>query len=391
MDNFFSDRAQKRGELKMRKLKSLAVPSTFLHLPSYLSKEPAPDRSKKALSETRRKVLRLDHAKNVQEFFESERVSTIAEIVSKFSKQYSLPDDVVQLKQESSLVFTKFSITEGGCLEALFNVNIAEDLSFEVVCKGAKLNLSKVAHINNKKKLNSLAELYNIIIFAKNYDIQQDASTHLAQCINEFQSLVSTFPPARQPQIEFLIEQLQLSLVENKKQRRYSVSLLSLAVLWENCSPALYSQILSDEVLCLPSRKRIHDLTHAFSVETGLSSSTRAYLQARAARLTDREKIVMLQEDEIYSAKRVEFANGKVTGINIEENKNDTNLRQATKTMLCIMVKSVAGNYFDIVALYPVNNLDSSILKKVFDKVIKEVVSLKFTVVANRLDAYSAN
>ena len=303
MDNFFSDRAQKRGELKMRQLKSSAVPSTFLHLPSYLSKEPAPDRSKKALSETRREVLRLDHAKNVQEFFESERVSTIAEIVSKFSKQYSLPDDVVQLKQESSLVFTKFSITEGGCLEAQFNVNIAEDLSFEVVCKGAKLNLSKVAHINNKKKLNSLAELYNIIIFAKNYDIQQDASTHLAQCINEFQSLVSTFPPARQPQIEFLIEQLQLSLVENKKQRRYSVSLLSLAVLWENCSPALYSQILSDEVLCLPSRKRIHDLTHAFSVETGLSSSIRAYLQARAARLTDREKIVMLQEDEIYSAK----------------------------------------------------------------------------------------
>ncbi len=267
-------------------------------------------------------------------------------------------------------------------------MTIFENLQFEIWCDSKKLPQDKVAHIISDK-IGSLSQLYNLLIFAKNYDTNEDYNLQLENCITDLEKLIQHLPEEQQHRLSFLVEQLQLTCVKVIKQRRYSVRLLSLAVLWENCSPALYSQILSDGILCLPSRKRIHDLTQAFTVDTGLSSGTRAYLKARAEKLSEREKFIIIQEDEIYCAKRVEYAQGKISGID-SMGGNDLKL-EPTKTLLCIMVRSVAGHYFDIVALFPVVNLDSKILKIVFDKVMDEVVTLNFKVVGNGLDAYSAN
>ena len=384
------ERAEKRGDLKLRKLKPSAVPSTFPNLPSYLSKKSSGERSKTTTSESRRKLQLQQHEDDVHQYFEEEQVTSLSDITEKFSLRYALPQGVILQMIESSLVIYKPHLSTQGRLEVQFNVTISENLEFEVFCSGIKLDPSLVAHIC-KQKITSFGELFNIITFAKNYDVEHDSIAKLKSSVDDLESCIPSLPLEKQHHFEFLVEQLQLATLKDKRQRRYSVSLLSMAVLWENCSPALYSQLLSDGVLCLPSRKRIHDLTQAFNVDKGLSKSTRAYLKARSEKLLDREKIVMLQEDEIYSAKRVEYAEGKVTGLDTIGKNGTQDLKQPTKTMLCIMVKSIAGNYFDVVALYPVGNLDSSILKRTFDKVIPEIVSLGFKVVANGLDAYSAN
>ena len=294
------------------------------------------------------------------------------------------------LQIQNCLVFSQLNLSTNGNLEVLFNITVFENLQFEIFCLGTRLEASSVSHIA-KQKLTSFSELSNIISFAKNFDVKTNFSTSLKKSIQDLESLVQLVPATSQHKLEFFIEQIQLSFLKDKRQRRYSVSLLSLAVLWENCSPALYSQIIADGVLCLPSRKRIHDLTKAFSVDKGLSKSTKAYLQARAERLNDRERIVMLQEDEIFSAKRIEYSAGKITGLGSLEGADGADLNQATKTMLCVMVKSVAGSYFDVIALFPIYNLVSSTLKNVFDQIVSEMVTLNFKVVANGLDAYSAN
>ena len=57
--------------------------------------------------------------------------------------------------------------------------------------------------------------------------------------------------------------------------------------------------------------------------------------------------------DEIYTAKRVEFSGGAFYGYELGE---------PTKTMLCIMIKSVAGPFKDMVAMIPLVKIDSKIL-----------------------------
>ena len=86
------------------------------------------------------------------------------------------------------------------------------------------------------------------------------------------------------------------------------------------------------------------------SLETGLTTSTISYLTTRFNRLEEREKIVSVMGDEIYTSKRAEFSGGTFYGFELGE---------PTKTMLCLMLKSVAGPFKDMVAMIPLVKIDS--------------------------------
>jgi len=131
--------------------------------------------------------------------------------------------------------------------------------------------------------------------------------------------------------VSFLKEQLALSVVP-KLIRRYSLNLLAYAALWENTSPALYKQILKEDILALPSQRHLKNLTSAFTVEAGMSKANENYLRARLSNLTEREKVVNLMIDEVYSYKRVEFSGGNFFGYENQE---------VTRALLCFMIKSV--------------------------------------------------
>ena len=61
--------------------------------------------------------------------------------------------------------------------------------------------------------------------------------------------------------------------------RRYSPELLSICVLWENCSSNLSKQIRDGGVLTLPPVRYIKKLTSALNVDTGLTEQTVKYLK----------------------------------------------------------------------------------------------------------------
>ena len=138
----------------------------------------------------------------------------------------------------------------------------------------------------------------------------------------------------------------------HNKHRRYPPDLLSTCVLWENTSSTLYRQIHDEGILTIPSVRYIKKLTSAISVDTGLTPQSMKYLEARASRLKDREKIGTLIMDEVYVAKRCESTRSsrQIYGM---ENKDQT------KTLLTVMFRSIAGNYEDVIAMVPLDKINS--------------------------------
>ena len=77
--------------------------------------------------------------------------------------------------------------------------------------------------------------------------------------------------------------------------------LLTMACMWQNVSPALYKQIKSESILTLPTAKYVRRLSSGLNVEAGyeVSDVTRAYLQAKKRKLSEKDAIVAILMDEI--------------------------------------------------------------------------------------------
>ena len=95
------------------------------------------------------------------------------------------------------------------------------------------------------------------------------------------------------------------------------------------------------------------------------------------------ERQVVLIIDEIYVAKRIEYSGGEIQGL--------TSDGSVASTLLCFMIKSDAGKYKDLVAMYPMSNLTATIQHKCFKEVMDLLHSTAFTVVAVSVDNASTN
>ena len=114
--------------------------------------------------------------------------------------------------------------------------------------------------------------------------------------------------------------------------RRYSSSLLAMTALLRRISPACYKQMQSDGFLALPSADHLRRLCSSIDMNTmSLTDSYIAYLTARYDKLNEREKLVSILMDEVYSHRSVEYINGKFYGAEGGE---------ITKTMSCVTIES---------------------------------------------------
>ena len=82
-------------------------------------------------------------------------------------------------------------------------------------------------------------------------------------------------------------------------------------------------------------------------------------------------------------SKRIEYAGGEVIGLTPEG--------KAASTLLCFMIKSVSGNYKDIVAIYPVDKLTSSKMHDCYADVMRLLHKTLVTVVAISVDNAATN
>jgi len=146
-------------------------------------------------------------------------------------------------------------------------------------------------------------------------------------------------------------------------------------------SPNAYNVLLQENVLSLPSVATLKKITRKVDASTNVDDAS--YLQLRVSKLQEHERAVILIIDEIYVSKRIEYAGGDVVGLTPDG--------KVASTLLCFMIKSVAGHYKDIVALYPVQKLTASKQHDCYVDVMKLLRRTAVTVVAMSVDNAATN
>ena len=175
--------------------------------------------------------------------------------------------------------------------------------------------------------------------------------------------------------ISFIIEQLSL-VFKKPTRRRYSQPFLAWAALIERISPACYEQMFKDAYMTLPTADYLRRITSAIDMDImALTESALAYLRARFSKLSEKDRLVTLLKanllDEVYTQMSCGYVRGNFFG---EENG------EATKTLLTVMIKSIAGKYRDIVSMTPVTCMSVELIEKVWKNVIEQVSKIGFDI-----------
>ena len=370
------------------RLKQEAIPTIFSELPHYFTKPTPAERSEASTSKSRLEKESEALQGKIERFLSSDQISCL-EDVQKLCEKEVLPKGIFRLKDEEKIVFLFLEDSSRYSPPKIaFSLTIYADLTFVGAVKNDPVQLSSLQHLLDVAKFRKFSEVQNVLAFLKSVFEEKRVSKEspsLKIVIESFISTMQTFDVDDEnlgKKITFLCEQFALSLKE-PKQRRYSSDLLASASLWKATSPALYRLLNSEGLLSLPSVPYLQKIMRALSVDEGLSDTSLAYLRARLSRLTDREKICALLIDEVFVSQKIEYCRGKFFGR--EEDG------RVAKTLLSFMVKSIAGAYHDIVAMFPVNNLDSSKLKSEFLKVMEALSTIGFEVLVISLDNATAN
>ena len=311
-----TSRVRKRNStLKHKYLKENAYPTVFPKCPQYLSKKkPKPRTSNTTSSERKAIVLqRLEDKKKQEQQLDS--IKTLKDIECKLltNHKHSMLHDYKFNIGNNKITIYGISIDNEGFPKVKYTLAVSDKMTFKAWHDGKIVPSTRFTHITKCKELSYFNEIIQIVDFLWNLTSAApiiDPFEEVKYYVEQLKSLEFPNEWIRQ-KLMFLIEQLELAFMHNKH-RRYSSDLLSTCVLWENTSSNLYKQIREEGVLTLPSQRYIQQLTSAISVDTGLTEHTLKYLEARAAKLNEREKIGALLIDEVYHG-LLEYTDGKLS------------------------------------------------------------------------------
>ncbi len=319
-------------------------------------------------------------AEKVKQMLEKDKVTSFEELKNRI-KDIDLPDNVHVISKDKSVLFICFKDgTDSEPMKIQYYLEVEETLEFNMAVGTCKISPNRVSHINNSDKVKTFSAMSEILFFLQTAeDTKGKKFLHVISETLQVEAETMEDPILKR-KVLFLAEQLFLALSQ-KFARKYSSDLLAAAVLWKTTSTALYKQLLREDCLTLPSLSLLSKLSKSVTTDTGISQASIGYLSARFSKLNEREKYVVLMLDEIYCAERAEYASGRFFG----------STSDMCKTVLCFMVKSIGGSYSDVVALFPVRNLDAKRIHQEFILVMKELTGIGFTVTAVSVDNAAPN
>jgi hypothetical protein len=202
----------------------------------------------------------------------------------------------------NKIFLEEISFNDGGKPKINFSLTIEESLEISMFSNDLSIPSSRILFITDSKKIQRHSDVLNILAFLHNCSqVPPAAEDVIKHCIKKLQSLNQVSESNDDDfskKVEFLIEQLYL-IQQIPQKRRYSTRFLWSAITWIKTSPALYNLIAEESFLTLPSSSYLKQLSGAFSLESGLSCSTVAYLKERIKALSDKEKTVALAIDEV--------------------------------------------------------------------------------------------
>ena len=303
-------------------------------------------------------------------------------------KVVSLPVDFVPIIKETTITFVYIPVESNTQPKILASVFVENDLQFKAHVLSAPIGLKSMRHIIEEKRIHSLSELTNILAYCKSLvDTGLSKSKETDNLLEAGTSLLEKYAQESEEGencnfklvalIEFFIEQVKLCQTEANG-RRYSTTTITQSFLWQMTSTALYKRL--QDFFVLPSISRLRQLSRSTSVD--LEDINISFLKTKSSALSDKEKIVTLLIDEVYTAQKVEYENGKFIGM--------TSDGQIAKTVLTFMIQSISSKYKDVVCMVPVMNLTSKHLRAWFDKVMNALKEI-FLVVAVSVDNHVVN
>ena len=286
-----------------------------------------------------------------------------------------LPASVEKIAQGNKISFVKLMLVDKPLIE--YCVVLDESLSCKIWLRGDEVLLRGLLSDEKSKidnKITSFKLLEKLFLALEEKNVEKSKEKKLEEIIKEIQDLgiISN-------KINFICEQLSLVL-KHPNARRYSKDFLARACMWHSVSPALYKQIEKSGIITIPNHKYARRLTNSITIENEMSEGTIAYLRARQAKLHPKDLNVNTILDEVYNLLTTQFQNGTFYGSGL------------TKTILSIMIKSVAGSYEDVVSMVPIVNISSEKIHEVWTNVVKQMTQLlDFNVVATTTDGHKSN
>ncbi len=118
-------------------------------------------------------------------------------------------------------------------------------------------------------------------------------------------------------------------------------------------SSAAYDVLRSNNLLSLPCPLMLKQIKSSINVSPTEKSRNISYLTAISKNLTELEKIVILQLDEIYINSSIMYSGGQLIGFA----ENSENLCES-RTIQAFLISSLFGNMKNICNLVPVKNLN---------------------------------
>jgi len=289
------------GELKIRRLKDDAIPRIFPGLPTYLSSTRPKERSVTSNRESRAQRQAEELEAEGDQFLRSDKITSFEELASHPFSDFPSSWNVITQKKQDHLLFEEISFNEDGVPRFKFSFNVDVQLKVKLFANNLVVPTKKISHIIKTGAIQRISDIWNICAFLNDYaEVSPAGQDIIKDCVSKLEKVLENddLEEIDSGKLSFLIEQLKL-LKGSSPSHRYSTSFLWTAITWQKTSPALYKLLKEDGLFTLPSASYLKQLSNAFSLESGLSKSTVAYLEERIKTISEEEKTVALAIDEV--------------------------------------------------------------------------------------------
>lgn len=354
-------------------MKKDAVPTIFPGLPERTKQ---PDRTTKTSAEARREVDILRAENMAAEFL------TDDEVTNAFNLSQRLQNEIIPSGFEKLQCKLQFLIFDSEIPKVILSVNIHADLSITIFLRDTFMQFNKYKDIVPSGKIKSVSQFLNLLALCKSWihnPPEQD-------CINKSISYLECELDKQNDNVcikklGFLIDQLKL-LTKEEKQRRYSNDLLVFSYLTHAVSNKAYQSLLDSQVLSLPSIKTLNRLSQPWKADSTFISSK--FITMRMSKLNEYERHCFIMIDEVYVSKKVEYVGGKLIGIASDAPK-------PAQTILVFMVRSICGQFEEVVCLLPIFRINGHLIKENFLPLVRFLENSGLLIDAVITDNHAAN
>ena len=246
-------------KVKQKLLKKSAIPTVFPNYPSYMQATHSHERSNLSSSSKRleRENERVEH--QYEAIKQEDVVCDLETLKSKFHNDSETPSEFIlyPYAHDKRLLFLK--ITVDPVPKICKSVMVYENLEFVAHDENGKIISSRFYEhsMEFSHKIIRYSDFHNLLAALGNspscFNANEDTIETVVILLNSFIDSNENLPYATLQKLLFIIEQLQLICHSLGPNRRYSTSLMTLAVLWRAHTTACYKAILSGNVLRLLS------------------------------------------------------------------------------------------------------------------------------------------